>query len=52
MRTLNKNMEWLRQKLASFNGYLLIDLPGQLELYNSDDCIANIIRVVSDLCRY
>ncbi|KHN81271.1 GPN-loop GTPase 2 [Toxocara canis] len=46
MRTLSKNMEWLRQKLSSFNTYLLIDLPGQLELYNSDSCIGDIIRTI------
>uniref|UniRef100_A0A915BSE2 GPN-loop GTPase 2 n=1 Tax=Parascaris univalens TaxID=6257 RepID=A0A915BSE2_PARUN len=46
MRTLNKNIEWLHRKLATFDGYLLIDLPGQLELYSSDDCIANIIRMM------
>uniref|UniRef100_A0A914R7J2 GPN-loop GTPase 2 n=1 Tax=Parascaris equorum TaxID=6256 RepID=A0A914R7J2_PAREQ len=34
MRTLNKNIEWLHRKLATFDGYLLIDLPGQLELYS------------------
>ncbi|VDK43394.1 unnamed protein product [Anisakis simplex] len=46
MRTLSRNMEWLHQKLSSMDGYLLIDFPGQLELYNSDDCIASIIRTL------
>ncbi|VDN22972.1 unnamed protein product [Gongylonema pulchrum] len=46
MQTLKSNMEWLRLKLSGRQGYLLIDFPGQLELYNSDDCITSIIRTM------
>ncbi|MFH4978702.1 hypothetical protein AB6A40_005411 [Gnathostoma spinigerum] len=44
MRTLEQNIEWLFRRLQKYDGYLLVDLPGQLELYNGDDCIKNIIR--------
>ncbi|VDO53445.1 unnamed protein product [Onchocerca flexuosa] len=49
MQTLKKNMEWLRLKLSRMDGYLLFDFPGQLELYNSDDCITSIIHNVGNL---
>ncbi|KAK6105671.1 hypothetical protein QQG55_21175 [Brugia pahangi] len=44
MQTLKKNIEWLRLKLSHVDGYLLFDFPGQLELYNSDNCITSIIH--------
>ncbi|VDN03719.1 unnamed protein product [Thelazia callipaeda] len=44
MQTLKKNIEWLRLKLSHMEGYLLMDFPGQLELYSNDDCITSIIH--------
>ncbi|KAI6178313.1 GPN-loop GTPase 2 [Aphelenchoides besseyi] len=44
MKTLADNFDWLRQGIQSKEGYLIIDMPGQLELYNSDDSITKITR--------
>ncbi|KAI1728895.1 ATP binding protein [Ditylenchus destructor] len=44
MQTLASNIEWLRDRLKQFpDRYLVIDMPGQLELYNSDRSISDII---------
>ncbi|CAD5206661.1 unnamed protein product [Bursaphelenchus okinawaensis] len=43
MNTLMVNIEWLKEKLRGRKGYLVIDMPGQLELYNSDDSVRKII---------
>ncbi|TKR92077.1 hypothetical protein L596_006794 [Steinernema carpocapsae] len=44
MRTLAKNSEWLKRRLAEKEGYVVIDMPGQLELYNSDDAVWKILQ--------
>uniref|UniRef100_A0A7E4UW17 GPN-loop GTPase 2 n=1 Tax=Panagrellus redivivus TaxID=6233 RepID=A0A7E4UW17_PANRE len=47
MQTLLKNIGWLKHKITSLAkeaSYLVIDMPGQLELYNSDDSITQIIQ--------
>uniref|UniRef100_A0A915DEX4 GPN-loop GTPase 2 n=1 Tax=Ditylenchus dipsaci TaxID=166011 RepID=A0A915DEX4_9BILA len=45
MQTLSKNIEWLKNRLKKYpDRYLVIDMPGQLELYNSDDSITNVIQ--------
>jgi len=40
MQTLASNMTWLKERLEQYKGfYLVIDMPGQLELYCSTDSI-------------
>lgn len=39
----------LKKRLSTKEGYLVIDMPGQLELYNSDDSIS---RITSQLTRW
>lgn len=44
MEYLEKNMEWLLTKLSPLkNKYLLIDCPGQVELYTHNDSVRNIV---------
>lgn len=44
MEYLEKNMEWLLAKLAPLKKkYLLIDCPGQVELYTHNDSVRNIV---------
>jgi len=45
MQTLLLNIDWLLHKVKKLDkeGYLIIDMPGQLELYNSDDTITKLI---------
>jgi len=49
MKTLADNIEWFRNRLSTKVGYLVIDMPGQLELYNSDDSIS---RITSQLTKW
>jgi GTPase SAR1 family protein len=44
MRTLAENIDWLKHRLSKAEGYVIIDMPGQLELYNSDDSLTKVIR--------
>uniref|UniRef100_A0AC34R602 GPN-loop GTPase 2 n=1 Tax=Panagrolaimus sp. JU765 TaxID=591449 RepID=A0AC34R602_9BILA len=46
MKTLITNVDWLMYKVKKLDkeGYLIIDMPGQLELYNSDDSITRLIE--------
>ncbi|CAD5209677.1 unnamed protein product [Bursaphelenchus xylophilus] len=46
MQVLMKNIEWLKKKLENRKEYLIIDMPGQLELYNSDFSIRNIVSTL------
>ena len=40
---LEKNLEWLKAKLNPFEGkYILIDCPGQVELYTHHKAVRNI----------
>lgn len=38
-----------KERLSTKEGYLVIDMPGQLELYNSDDSIS---RITAQLTRW
>ncbi|KAF7637123.1 GPN-loop GTPase 2 [Meloidogyne graminicola] len=45
MQTLATNLHWLEERLEEFRGfYLVIDMPGQMELYCSDDSVRKIIN--------
>ena len=51
---LNKNFDWLREKILQFQDHFLIfDLPGQLELFLNSDSLKSILeRLRTDLgCR-
>jgi GTPase SAR1 family protein len=44
MEYLEKNIEWLISKLTNLKGkYILIDCPGQVELYTHNECVRNIL---------
>uniref|UniRef100_A0A914H3S7 GPN-loop GTPase 2 n=1 Tax=Globodera rostochiensis TaxID=31243 RepID=A0A914H3S7_GLORO len=48
MQTLATNITWLRERIEKFRGfYLVIDMPGQLELYCSEDSIKRIVAQFS-----
>uniref|UniRef100_A0A0N4ZWV0 GPN-loop GTPase 2 n=1 Tax=Parastrongyloides trichosuri TaxID=131310 RepID=A0A0N4ZWV0_PARTI len=44
IKYLLANIEWLKEKLQNFDHYLIIDMPGQLELYATHDDVKNIIK--------
>ncbi len=46
MEFLEKNYEWLSSRLSKLpkDAYVLIDCPGQVELYTHNDCVKNILR--------
>ncbi len=47
MEYLEKNADWLREKLACFqkkNCYFLFDCPGQVELYTHNNAVKNVIE--------
>ena len=45
MEHLEKNIEWLLTQLNKVkNKYLLIDCPGQVELYTHNDSVHNIVE--------
>lgn len=48
MRTLAANLEWLRRRVEQTRteAYLVVDMPGQLELYTADDAVARIIAAM------
>ena len=49
---LEKNFEWLRKKITDEfqNHYLIIDCPGQVELYTHNNAIKNIISRLEKEC--
>jgi len=54
MEFLEANFDWLKSRIASVDGkYLLVDCPGQVELYTHNDAIKNVIlRLQKELdCR-
>jgi len=45
MEYLEKNFDWLLDKIKGLNGnYLIIDCPGQVELYTHNDAVKNVVR--------
>lgn len=45
MQTLSSNLKWLEKRLKKFRShYVIIDMPGQMELYTSDDSVRKIIE--------
>jgi GTPase SAR1 family protein len=50
MEFLEKNLCWLTERLDKVrDAYLLIDCPGQVELYTHNDALKNIIRSLEKL---
>jgi len=51
MQFLMKNLEWLKEKLDQLpnNNYLMIDCPGQVELYTVDQSMKNLIEYLSKM---
>ncbi len=49
MEFLEKNLEWLREKLDQFQGsYFLFDFPGQVELFTHHQSVRNIAKKLQD----
>ncbi len=49
MEFLEKNLEWLREKLDQFQGsYFLFDFPGQVELFTHHQSVRNIAKQLQD----
>lgn len=45
MEYLEKNFDWLLAKIKALEGnYLIIDCPGQVELYTHNDSVKNIVK--------
>uniref|UniRef100_A0A0N5CBU7 GPN-loop GTPase 2 n=1 Tax=Strongyloides papillosus TaxID=174720 RepID=A0A0N5CBU7_STREA len=44
MKYLFANLEWLKKQLETLDHYLIIDMPGQLELYATHDDVKNIVK--------
>jgi len=51
MQFLNRNLDWLEDKIKGVpeGSYLIIDCPGQVELYTVDQSMKNIIEYFSSL---
>jgi len=51
MQFLMKNLDWLKDKLDQLpnNNYLMIDCPGQVELYTVDQSMKNLIEYLSKM---
>jgi len=51
MQFLMKNLDWLKEKLDQLpnNNYLMIDCPGQVELYTVDQSMKNLIEYLSKM---
>lgn len=47
---LEKNIQWLYDKIESFKGvnYILIDTPGQIEIFTLSSSFKNICKVLTD----
>ena len=45
MEYLEKNFDWLLTKLEALKDhYLILDCPGQVELYTHNDAVKNIVK--------
>jgi len=50
MEYLEKNIDWLKEKLKSLKGhYFIFDFPGQVELYTHHDSVRNIVQLLTKL---
>lgn len=50
MEYLEKNIDWLRGKLASLrDSYLIFDFPGQVELYTHHNSVHNILHQLQSM---
>ena len=51
MQFLNRNLDWLEDRIKGVpeGSYLIIDCPGQVELYTVDQSMKNIIEYFSSL---
>jgi len=50
MEYLEKNLDWLKEKLEAYKGYYFIfDLPGQVELYTHHDSVRNITEELTKM---
>lgn len=57
MEYLEKNFDWLEEKLAELGGndsdiYVLFDLPGQVELSTNHDSLKSIIGLLQSRCEF
>ncbi|KAK7116210.1 GPN-loop GTPase 2-like [Littorina saxatilis] len=53
MEYLEKNLDWLRQKLAPLKDkYLIFDFPGQVELYTHHNSVRNVVQQLQTVDDY
>eukprot|EP00039_Didymoeca_costata_P020310 m.340803 g.340803 ORF g.340803 m.340803 type:complete len:258 (-) comp19556_c0_seq1:165-938(-) len=48
MEYLADNLEWLKEKLKGEDPYLIIDSPGQVELFTHHDAIKSIVKTIHE----
>ena len=53
MEYLLDNLDWLSEQLDDYeNDYLIIDCPGQIELYSHLDVMKKVIKFLTNQCQY